>query len=615
MNGNNSDNNNDTSNSENIDDSTIENNINENMSDSNDESNADKNISENKLKLNLKFKLLSSITIFMVILGIVGAYIMFHIYNNRVQSMESSRKILPRTLDYIDLKFNIQEIQQKLTDISLTRKEKNYEKIVEKHYKESKTLLIKLLNTHRKENNKDTEKDITVIKNSLDKFYQMGGGMAEAYLTYGTTTGNELKAEFDRMADTFKKSLDTLVEKHRKKLQDSLFTISEDSLEAQMVMISGILLIALAGLIVLIYLINTIIVPINKTVKMIEDIAEGEGDLSARLEVTSSDELGDFAGHFNNFVSKIQVIVKEIIDISSNLASSAEEMSVSTASFSDHSQNQAASAEQITATVEEISAGIDTISERANSQFTGLTELITNIKQLSNSISDMSVIVSDTGQQADKIQDEATAGQSSLKHMNTSMMKIEQSSSEMTNIVSMINDISEQINLLSLNAAIESARAGEAGRGFAVVSEEISKLADQTAKSISEIDTLIRMNSQEILNGTRIVENSIQKLQKIMDEVETINNMMVNITNNMINQLGMSGFVNKEADRVKDLSDEIKTSTDEQKLSTNEIVRSISSINELTQKTASGAEEFAGSSEEIASMAEMLRDKVSIFKV
>jgi methyl-accepting chemotaxis protein len=199
--------------------------------------------------------------------------------------------------------------------------------------------------------------------------------------------------------------------------------------------------------------------------------------------------------------------------------------------------------------------------------------------------------------------------------MNSSIMKIEQSSSEMTNIVSMINDISEQINLLSLNAAIESARAGEAGRGFAVVSEEISKLADQTAKSISEIDSLIRMNSQEILNGTRIVENSIQKLQKIMEEVETINNMMVDITNNMINQLGMSDMVNREADRVKDLSDEIKTSTEEQKLSTNEIVRSISSINELTQKTASGAEEFAGSTEEMSSLAENLRARVSIFKV
>ncbi len=580
--------------------------------------NQNNNPNNNKLKINLKFKLLTSITIFMVILGIVGAYIMFHIYTNREQAMDSSRKILPRTLDYIDLKFNIQEIQQKLTDISLTRKTKEYDnflKIAKMHYKESKIRLTNLLNAQKREGDNENLKNLEKMKKSLDKFYQMGEGMTEAYITYGTAAGNDLKAEFDRMADGFNKSLDSLMDKHRKKLQDSLFKISEDSLEAQMVMISGILVIALAGLIVLIYLINTIILPINKTVKMIEDIAEGEGDLSARLEVTSNDELGEFASHFNSFVSKLQVIVKDIIDISGNLATSAEEMSASTASFSDHSQNQAASAEQITATVEEISAGIDTISERANSQFTGLTELITNIKKLSTSISDMSVIVSDTGQQADKIQDEANAGQSSLKQMNSSMLKIEQSSGEMTHIVSMINDISEQINLLSLNAAIESARAGEAGRGFAVVSEEISKLADQTAKSISEIDSLIRMNSQEIINGTRIVENSIQKLQQIMMEVETINSMMVDITNNMINQLGMSSFVNKEADRVKDLSDEIKTSTEEQKLSTNEIVRSISSINELTQKTASGAEEFAGSTEEMASLAESLRAKVSIFKV
>lgn len=573
---------------------------------------------KNNSKINLKFKLMASITIFMLIIGMVGAYLMFYIYNNRVHAMDSSRITLPETLDYIDLKFNIQEIQKKLIDISVTRKNKELEnvlKIANKHFKESKRLLGKLLKMQKMGGDKDSSQTLMKIDNSLNTFYMMGSEMAEAYITYGTASGNELKTKFDFMADNFIKPLDKLVEKQRQRLKDTLFIISEKSLEAQMVMISGIIVIALTGFIVVIYLVNTIIVPINKTVRMIEDIAEGEGDLSGRLEAKSNDELGEFANHFNSFVSKIQIIVKDIIEISGNLATSAEEMSVSTTGFSDHSQNQAASAEQITATIEEISAGIDTISERANSQFTGLTELITNIKKLSTSISDMSVIVSDTGKQADRIQSEANEGENSLKQMNASMMKIEQSSGEMTNIVSMINDISEQINLLSLNAAIESARAGEAGRGFAVVSEEISKLADQTAKSISEIDSLIKMNSKEILNGTKIVENSIQKLQQIMEEVEIINNMMVNISNNMINQLGMSDMVDREADRVKDLSDEIKISTEEQKLSTSEIVRSISSINELIQKTASGAEEFAGSTEELASLAESLRAKVSVFKV
>ncbi len=573
---------------------------------------------KSKMKLNLQLKLVTSMTAFLLVIGAVSTYILIFLNDSRIYAKVSSRETLPQTLEAIDLKFNIQEIQLKFTDALVNQKRNRHAmvlKATEDNYKIATAIVNKLLRIHKDKENEENVKNLNEIKNSLKKFYKMGSSMINTYGRFGTTAGNDLKTVFDLLGKNLKKSLDVFVNNQRKELNDSFFNISENSLEAQMNMGQGLIGIVSVGFLILVYLYNTIIIPLRKTVAMVEDIAEGEGDLSVRLEINSSDELGELADHFNIFVSKIQEIVKKIISISENLAASAVEMSASTVTFSDHSQNQAASAEEITATVEEISAGIDTIADMANSQYSGLTGLLSNIKNLSGSISEMSGIVSNAGQQADKIQSEATEGQSSLKEMNTSIMNIEQSSGEMKNIVSMINDISEQINLLSLNAAIESARAGEAGRGFAVVSEEISKLADQTAKSINEIDSLIKMNSREIANGTRIVENSIEKLQHIMREVETINIMMMDISNHMIDQLGMSGMVDKEADRVKDLSDEIKASTEEQKVASNEIVKSISSINELIQKSASGAEEFAGSAEELSGLAEALRARVSMFKV
>jgi methyl-accepting chemotaxis protein len=107
--------------------------------------------------------------------------------------------------------------------------------------------------------------------------------------------------------------------------------------------------------------------------------------------------------------------------------------------------------------------------------------------------------------------------------MDDGMKKIGASSGEMTGIVEIINSISDQINLLSLNAAIEAARAGDAGRGFAVVADAISKLADQTATSIKDIDGLIRANTEEIERGISNARTTIETISGIIEGVESIN--------------------------------------------------------------------------------------------
>ena len=153
------------------------------------------------------------------------------------------------------------------------------------------------------------------------------------------------------------------------------------------------------------------------------------------------------------------------------------------------------------ATIEEVSAGVDNVALNTRDQFERMNSLMEKMNNLSMIIGTMGSDVAITMDLTRTIATDAAEGEGSLNSMNAGMQRINQSSTEMTGIIAIINKISDQINLLALNATIEAARAGEAGRGFAVVADEISKLAEQTAASLKEIGSLIRMNNAEISSG------------------------------------------------------------------------------------------------------------------
>jgi methyl-accepting chemotaxis protein len=206
----------------------------------------------------------------------------------------------------------------------------------------------------------------------------------------------------------------------------------------------------------------------------------------------------------------------------------------------------------------------------------------------------------------------ATSGETSLNSMQQSMTKIYDGSTRMTSIVEIINSISDKINLLSLNAAIEAARAGDAGRGFAVVADEISKLADQTATSLKEIDTLIKMNMGEISKGSDTMNNMVGDISRIINGVATMNGMIGEIAHYMAEQDEINQGVNEQAGMVKDRSSEIKSASQEQKVASEEIVKSISSVNEITQHNSEVLINLKRLSEEVSRMADHMENRVAM---
>lgn len=380
------------------------------------------------------------------------------------------------------------------------------------------------------------------------------------------------------------------------------------------VIIAAVVIATAIGILISVFISRSIRIPLQKVTARLTDIADGEGDLTAQIEHTAHDETGVLASGFNRFVSSVRSVVSDVAGASKKLSESSTGVADKAEALSENTREQAASAEEISSTVEEMSAGVDTISDNVERQYGQIDSLIKQIKTVSGGIRNMEQLIRDTVSLTEDISRDAASGGESVKSMTVSMSKITESSDKMSGIISIINDISDQINLLSLNAAIEAARAGEAGRGFAVVADEVSKLAEQTSSSLKDIDSLIRENSAEINTGMTNVHNANATISKIVQGVMTINTKMEDVFANMRGEIEASGIVDKEIEHLRTVSDEIRIATNEEKDAFNEIVKAISHINELSQANAEVSREFAEVSKDISCLASDLETHVGRFK-
>lgn len=355
--------------------------------------------------------------------------------------------------------------------------------------------------------------------------------------------------------------------------------------------------------------------PFGKLIKVIAHIAEGNLRVDdVRVIPDTRDEAALLLNRLHDYLEKVRPVILRIKTASADMASSSDELAAAAETFASNAQTQSASAEQITASIEEVSAGMDGTSRMAAEQHESLTGLITILADLSKSIEGMGWATENASNLAHTVSADADAGSESLRQMSENMAMIRSSSEAMTDIVRIITDISEQINLLSLNAAIEAARAGEAGRGFAVVAEEVSKLADQTSSSIKEIDHLISENGEQINEGARKVDSAIERIAAMNENIRRVRATMEELAVAVNAQLRTNAEVNTRAAAVRTRSEEIRNSTEEQKLAVTEMVKSVSYISELTQANATGSEEISANAQNAATLAEELRHSVDFFK-
>ena len=361
------------------------------------------------------------------------------------------------------------------------------------------------------------------------------------------------------------------------------------------------------------YILNLKLSELSNSSIILNEMAEG--DLTVNFNIVSMDEVGSIQHNLSSFTKKLSSIIRTDIQIADNLASSSEEMHVSLDNLSGNAQNQAAASEEISASIEEISAGIDSVNARAEDQFSKVNILDNKMDELTETIATMGDEINNISRKVISIVKVASNGEKSLDQMNVSISKISNSSKQITNVVEIITSISSQINLLALNAAIEAARAGDAGRGFAVVADEISKLAEKTSRSIKDISNLVNTNQSEILQGNKIIQDTISNIHKVIDGVNSFQSMAETLEMQVKVQKAINSVANEEVNSLNQMTSMIRSAMQEQKVAIEEVAKTIYSINDITQSTAAGIEELNATSQVIAETADLLQKEMSFFKI
>ncbi len=375
------------------------------------------------------------------------------------------------------------------------------------------------------------------------------------------------------------------------------------------------LLISLIGIIIIIVLVGRALSPLFRINRSLEEINEGEGDLTKTINIERHDEVGEVAENFNKFSGSLREIMSIIMKASDQVKASSLEMTNSSTSLANVAQEQASSIEETSAAMEEIKGNIDDVSNNAKTQASRAGNNRELMEFLSESIKKINLNAQSANTMAEDTHRHAIDGENVLGQTVTGMKEINDSSSKITEIVTIISDISDQINLLSLNASIEAARAGEHGKGFAVVAEEIAKLAEQTAGSTGEINKLIQESNNKVEMGSELVSKTADSLRLIITNVKQTAEFMDEIAKASIELERTSTQAAENAKNVNQMSENISHLMEEQSISSNEIIKAIDRINGVTQNVASGSEELAASAEELSSQSEVLNDIVKRFKI
>lgn len=297
--------------------------------------------------------------------------------------------------------------------------------------------------------------------------------------------------------------------------------------------------------------------PIKRIVSVANEIADGNLDVEVRVD--SKDEVGELSKAFLVMSTNINSVLTNINAASDQVAAGSRQVSDSSMSLSQGATEQASSIEELTASMEQIAA-----QTRANAE---------NAEKARDMATDA--------------QNYAEQGNSQMDDMLNAMSEINESSTNISKIIKVIDDIAFQTNILALNAAVEAARAGQHGKGFAVVAEEVRNLAARSANAAKETTTMIEGSIEKVEGGTKIANETAEALNKIVDGVS----------------------------KATELVGEIAIASNEQALGVDQVNQGINQISDVVQTTSATAEETAAASEELSSQSDLLKSQVSTFRL
>jgi methyl-accepting chemotaxis protein len=366
-------------------------------------------------------------------------------------------------------------------------------------------------------------------------------------------------------------------------LDQTLTRSSHTAVQMQLAVGLGVLLL---GCVLMWLMASSVVKPIRRVSDMLEDIAEGEGDLTRRLIFDRTDEMGRLVGGFNRFLDKLQPVIAQVSQGVGETRTTADTASEIASLTSAGMQHQLREVEQVATAAHEMSTTSQEVARHASKAATAARD-------------------GEAASQSCKgtLETTATSIQNLAQHMHTSMEEVTllaQNSEQIGNVLQVIQSIAEQTNLLALNAAIEAARAGESGRGFAVVADEVRHLARRTQTSVGEIRGVI----ETLQTGTHAVVETMQAHRQQADASAF----------HALKAVEALTRVNQSIDIINEMNLQIASAAEEQSAVSEEVNRNVSAIRDVTESLAEQADESARVSKSLNALANYQQHLMSHFR-
>lgn len=341
--------------------------------------------------------------------------------------------------------------------------------------------------------------------------------------------------------------------------------------------------------------------PINLVVKGLKDAAEGEGDLTKRLDVVSHDEVGELARWFNVFIAKMQDSIHEVAENAGHLQNSSGKLHEISASLSNGANDTTERALSVASASEEMSSNMGAVAS-------AMEEASSNINMVSSAAEEMSVTIAEIAQSAEKASGVTGNAVTNAQQASSQVDELGIAAKEIGKVVETITGISEQVNLLALNATIEAARAGEAGKGFAVVANEIKELAQQTATASGEIKRQV----SSIQTSTRDTMDQIGDITTVVSEVnDIVSQIAAAVEEQSATTKEIAGNVAQASQGISD----VNMNVGESHTVAADIAKEISSVTQAAENMSQSSSQVNDNAEELADLATQLNQTVGKFKI